>query len=152
MSSMIETIEFNSKNIIIDNNFLFTAFQNRLVLRLVHIFEKNKIPINKNILSKNIEENLINILIDINVESINKYVSLLKKYELILDDYISKKVDTATIKRATMAFIQRISYKNSNSVPSNISNNFIEYINSIIFVYDNDELNKEVLNRINTDT
>ena len=33
----------------------------------------------------------------------------------------------------------------------NISNNFIEYINSIIYVYDNHELNKEIINRINTD-
>jgi hypothetical protein len=32
-----------------------------------------------------------------------------------------------------------------------VSSNFVEYINSIIFVYDNAELNREVLNRVNTD-
>lgn len=152
MNSIMNKIEETSKNIIIDNNFLFTAFQNRLIIRLVHIFEKYKIPMNKNIISKNMEENLINVLIDINVETIHRYISLLTKYESLIYNYVSNHTDTVVIKRATMAFIQRISYKNSHSVDYTIVNNFVEYIKSIIFVYDNDELNKEVLNRINTDT
>jgi hypothetical protein len=50
-----------------------------------------------------------------------------------------------------MSFIKRISEKNSANVSKNISSNFIEYINSIIFVYDNKDLNYEVINRINSD-
>ena len=60
MRSAMDKISKNSKDIIKDNNFLFDAFENRLITRLVHIFEKYKIPMNKNLLKKNIEENLIN--------------------------------------------------------------------------------------------
>ena len=48
----MDTINKNSRDIIKDNNFLFEAFTNRLVARLVHIFERYKIPMNKNILKK----------------------------------------------------------------------------------------------------
>ena len=40
MNSVMKTISKNNKEIIIDNNFLFTAFQNRLSSRIVHIFDK----------------------------------------------------------------------------------------------------------------
>ena len=50
-----------------------------------------------------------------------------------------------------MKFIEEISRKNKDVVNKNISNNFIEYINSIIYVYDNYNLNSEVINRINDD-
>jgi len=151
MKSAMKIVEKNSSNIIRDNNFLFAAFQNRLTARLVHIFEKYKIPINKNIIHKNLEENLINSLIDLNVEIIKKYTKLLNKYENIVCSYIEKKVNTSTIKKATMNFIEKISEKNNSLVTTKVSNNFIEYINSIIYVYDNFNLNKEIIERINKD-
>ena len=46
MNSIMLKISDNGKSIIDDNNFLFVAFQNRLVTRLVNIFDKYKIPIN----------------------------------------------------------------------------------------------------------
>ena len=39
-------INLKSKNAIKNNSLLFNAFENRLIARLVHIFEKYKIPIN----------------------------------------------------------------------------------------------------------
>ena len=147
----MKLVEGNGKNVIIDNNFLFTAFQNRLVVRLAHIFDKYKIPINKNIINKNIEEHLINILIDTNCETIKKYVNVFEKYEKIINEYVKKKTSTEVIKHSTMAFIKKISDKNSNTINKNISSNFIEYINSIMFIYDNKDLNIEITNRINSD-
>ena len=47
--------------------------------------------------------------------------------------------------------IDEISKKNKDSVNKNISINFIEYINSIIYVYDNHSLNTEIINKINDD-
>ena len=151
MKSAIKIVENNSSNIIRDNNFLFVAFQNRLTARLVHIFEKYKIPMNKNIIHKNLEENLINNLIDLNVEIIQKYTKLLTKYENIVYNYIEKKANTEIIKKSTMSFIEKISEKNNSLVSTKIANNFIEYINSIIYVYDNFNLNKEIIERINKD-
>ena len=151
MNSVIDTIKKKNKNIIIDNNFLFTAFENRLVSRLVTIFDKYKIPINKNMLIKNIEENLVNVLIDYNVEINNRHMKLLSNYENIVMGYIEKKESTDVIKKATMSFIDGFSKKNNESVGENVSVNFIEFINSIIFVYDNSSLNNEVLTRIKKD-
>ena len=51
----MDTINKNSRDIIKDNNFLFGAFENRLITRLVNIFEKYKIPMNKNLLKKNLD-------------------------------------------------------------------------------------------------
>ena len=59
---------------------------------------------------------------------------------------------TSIIKKSTMSFINQIASKNSKIIPASISANFIEYINSIIFVYDNASLNDEVFNRIKNDT
>ena len=50
-----------------------------------------------------------------------------------------------------MSFINKVSEKNKTFVTINVANNFIEYINSIIYVYDNKNLNDEVINRINVD-
>ncbi|MGM9877453.1 MAG: hypothetical protein ACI33S_02275 [Bacilli bacterium] len=144
-------ISLKSKSIIKNNSLLFVAFENRLIARLVHIFEKYKIPINQKILKKNIEENLINTLNSYNEDIIDKYEVLIGKYEKIIIEYVKNHTDTKIIKEATMNFIKKISDKNNSFVNKNISNNFIEYINSIIYVYDNHELNKEIINRINTD-
>ncbi|MDD6272868.1 MAG: hypothetical protein PUA90_05135 [bacterium] len=144
-------ISIKSKSIIKNNSLLFAAFENRLIARLVHIFEKYKIPINQKILKKNIEENLINTLNSYNEDIIDKYEVLIGKYEKIIIEYVKNHTDTKIIKEATMNFIKKIADKNSSFVNKNISNNFIEYINSIIYVYDNHELNKEIINRINTD-
>lgn len=151
MSSIIDKIKENGNSIIVDNNFLFAAFKNRLVSRLVHIFEKYKIPMNKEIIAKNLEENLINHLSDSNEEIIDNYINLLMNYEKIMIEYVSKNTDTETIKKSTMGFIDRISNKNKNFVTPKISSNFIEYINSIIYVYDNNDLNREIVERINID-
>ena len=101
---------------------------------------------------KNLEENLINALRSLNVEIVEKYIKLLTKYEKIVVDYVDRKIDTSIIKKSTMSFINQIASKNSKIIPASISANFIEYINSIIFVYDNASLNDEVFNRIKNDT
>lgn len=144
-------INLKAKSIIDNNNLLFVAFENRLVTRLANIFDKYKIPINKNILKKNMEENLINILKNFNEDIIDKYTVLISNYEKIITNYVKNNTDTKTIKQSTMGFINKISKKNATFVNKNISNNFIEYINSIIYVYDNYELNKEVIKKINDD-
>lgn len=149
--SVIEKINGNSKDIISDNNFLFVAFENRLIARLLHIFEKYKIPMNKNILKKNIDENLINNLMDINREILGKYVKLVSNYENIIMGYVNSRTKTDVIKKSTMEFLIRFKEKNNSSISLNVSNNFIEYINSIIYVYDNNDLNCEIINRIKTD-
>lgn len=151
MNDVMKLIISNSKNIIIDNNFLFTAFQNRLVIRIVHIFEKYKVSINKQIIIKNMEEQLINSLIDINCETIKRYVDIIYKYEKIISTYIDSKTNAEIIKQSTKSFIKKIHEKNSCSINKNISSNFIDYINSITFVYDNNNLNNELSNRINKD-
>ncbi len=151
MSSVIDTIRANGNNIIVDNNFLFAAFKNRLSSRLVHIFEKYKISMNKDIISKNLEENLINHLCDSNEEIIDNYISLLSKYETIISEYVSKNTETEIIKKSTMGFIDKISMKNKTFVTPKVAGNFIEYINSIIYVYDNNELNNEIVEKINND-
>lgn len=151
MNSIILKINESKKSTIDDNNFLFVAFQNRLIIRLIHIFDKYKIPINKNILNKNLEENLINFLMDTNSEILEKYVNLLSNYEKIIWRYIKDKATTDEIKQATIAFLDKISKRNNNVVNISCSQNFIEYINSVIYVYDNNSLNKEILDRINVD-
>ena len=148
----MDKINESAKNIITDNNFLFTAFENRLVMRLVHIFEKYKIPMNKNIIRKNLEENLINHLTESNSEIINKYTKLLSNYESIITSYVESNNKKEIIKESTMSFISRIAEKNKTFITTKVANNFLEYINSIIYVYDNNSLNVEVVNRINNDT
>lgn len=148
----MEKIIENANNIIEDNNFLFAAYENRLVIRVGHIFDKYKIQFNKNLLKKNIDENLINFLTDTNKEIINKYIKLLTKYETIINNYVSNKTSSDIIKKSTMSFIEKISSKNKTFVNPSVANNFIEYVNSIIYVYDNKNLNTEILNRINNDT
>ena len=150
-NSIIDKIRLNSKDIIEDNNFLFAAFENRLIIRLVHIFEKYKIPMNKNIIKKNLEENLINNMTESNKEIIERYVKLLNNYEGIIWQYVTNNTKTDVIKKSTMSFIEKIMDKNKTFLTESCANNFIEYINSIIYVYDNANLNSEVLNRIKTD-
>ena len=60
MNKVIEKINNKADDIIKDNTFLFAAFENRLLIRLKGIFDKYKIPMNKDIIKKNLEENLIN--------------------------------------------------------------------------------------------
>ena len=151
MNNIKKKINEKGIDIIDDNNFLFAAFENRLVMRLVHIFEKYKIPINKNIIKKNMDENLINNLNESNREIIEKYLKLLTNYEKIIMDYVSNNAKTEIIKKSTMSFIKRISEKNKTFITEESANNFIEYVNSIIFVYDNNELNKDVIGRIKID-
>lgn len=151
MNSIMFKINDGGKSIIDDNNFLFVAFQNRLVTRLVNIFDKYKIPMNKKILNKNIEENLINYLMYTNTEIVYKYLELLTNYEKIIWKYIENKTSTDLIKQSTIVFLNKISEKNGSIINTKCSQNFIEYINSVIYVYDNNELNNDVINRINID-
>ena len=145
-------INRKSKDVIDDNRFLFAAFENRLLTRLVHIFEKRNIPINKDMIKKKMEENFINNLNDQNVDIIGKYVKLIANYEKIIWNYVETKTDNDIIKKSTMEFVKKLSEKNKTLVTVESTNNFKEYINSIIFVYDNFELNNEVFTRIEADT
>ena len=145
-------INKQSKDIIEDNNFLFAAFENRLLTRIVHIFEKRQIPINKDMLKKKIEENLINNLMDQNEFIIERYLRLIANYEKIIWNYVETKTDTDIIKKSTMNFVKKLSEKNKTLLTVDCANNFKEYINSIIYVYDNFELNNEVFTRIESDT
>ena len=152
MEKIDKQIELNADDVIKDNNFLFVAYQNRLCLRLVHIFEKYKIPVNKKIIDRSIEENLINSLNEINSETIYKYVKMLKNYENIIISYVEKNESTKVIKDSTMMFVQRISHKNKEIINKSIINNFLEAMNSMVMVYDNHNLNIDVNQRIKTDT
>lgn len=144
-------INLKSKETIKNNSLLFSAFKNRLITRLVNIFDKYKIPINKNMLIKNIDENLVNTLNGYNEDIIDKYELLICNYKKIITSYVKESTNTKIIKDSTMRFINKIKSKNPSLINKNISNNFIEYINSIIYVYDNYELNTEIINRINKD-
>ncbi len=152
MKSIIDKIKNNANDVIKDNNFLIVAYQNRLSSRMINIFEKYSIPFNKNIINKSIDEYLINNMFESNKEIIDKYIELLKKYETIIQQYVENKANTVEIKAATVKFIDKVSKKNSQNFPENISNNFIENIKSMIFVYDNKNLNEEIISRINIDT
>ena len=151
MNSIIDKISLKSDDIIKDNNFLFVAFENRLLIRLKSIFDKYKIPMNKDIIKKNLEENIINNLNDINSEIIYKYVRLLRNYENIMINYVKNRTDKETIKNSTMSFVNKLGERNKNNITESAANNFIEYIKSIIFVYDNYKLNNEVIDRIKND-
>lgn len=150
-NSIVNKINENAKDIIKDNNFLFAAFENRLVIRLSHIFDKYKLPINKSIIKKNMEENLINNLNDANKEIIERYVKLLSNYEKIIYQYVKSNTKTEIIKKSTMGFIEKISMKNKTFINPSCSANFLESINSMIYVYDNKELNSEITTRITND-
>lgn len=68
-----------------------------------------------------------------------------------MQDYVSKKVETETIKKATSAFVERISKINQKNFTINMGTNFVENIKSMIFVYDSRDLNNEILSRIDDD-
>ena len=145
-------IKSNGNEIIRDNNFLIVAFQNRLSCRMIKIFEKYNISFNKNIINKSIDEYLTNNMIETSEEVIDKYIELLKNYEKIMQDYVTRKIETEVIKKATSAFVEKISNRNKENFTINMSANFIENIKSMIFVYDNRDLNNDILSRINDDT
>ena len=152
MKSIMNEIKSNGNEIIRDNNFLIVAFQNRLLCRMIKIFEKYNIPFNKNIINKSIDEYLINSMIETGEEVIDRYIELLKNYEKIMQNYVSQKIETETIKKATSAFVEKISKRNKEFFTTNMCTNFIENIKSMIFVYDNRDLNNDILSRINDDT
>lgn len=151
MKSIMNEINENSDNVIKENNFLTIGFQNRLSTRIMHIFQKYKIVVNSNIISKKIEENLVNNMIDLNFEIISKYRYMLKKYEEIINEYVIKNCSTNEIKKATMSFITKISEKNKSMFNITIATNFIDEVKSITLVYDNSKLNEEILKRIKID-
>ena len=76
---LVGSDEIEFLDIIDDNNFLFAAVENRMITRIVHIFEKRNIPINKDMLKKKLEENLINNLMDQNTFIIEKYLKLISQ-------------------------------------------------------------------------
>ena len=51
-----------------------------------------------------------------------------------------------------MEFVNKVANKNNTMISTKVSANFIEYVNSIIFVYDNYNLTSEIIDRINGDT
>lgn len=152
MKSIVMKIKSNGNEVIKDNNFLIVAYQNRLSSRMIKIFEKYNIPFNKNIINKNIDEYMVNNMIESNEEIIDKYINLLSNYEKIVQNYVIKNAKTSEIKNATMKFIEKVSSKNNENYKDEIANNFIEAIKSMIYVYDNKNLNKEIISRIETDT
>lgn len=152
MKSIIKEVNENSDKVIKENNFLTIGFQNRLSTRIMHIFQKYKIIVNSTIISRKLEEDLVNNMIDINFEIINKYRYMLKKYEEIIQEYVKNKYSTDIIKKSTLSFINKINEKNKSLLNVKIASNFIEDIKSIMLVYDNVQLNEEVLKRINIDT
>ena len=125
-------IRSNGNEIIRDNNFLIVAFQNRLSCRMLKIFGKYNIPFNKNIINKSIDEYLINNMVETNEEIIDKYIELLKNYDKIMQDYVTRKINTEIIKKATSAFVEKISERNKENFTINMSTNFIENIKELI--------------------
>ena len=56
MKSIIKEVNEKSDDIIRENNFLVIGFQKRLSTRIMHIFQKYKIVVNNNIVSKKLYE------------------------------------------------------------------------------------------------
>lgn len=152
MKSIIKEVNEKSDDVIKENNLLINAFQSRVSTRLVHIFEKHKITVNNKVITKKIEENLVNNLIDINFEIISKYRYMLKKYEEIIQDSVSKKCEISEIKMSTISFIKKIAAKNNEMLNISVINNLIDDINSMVLLYDSNKLNEDVQKRIKIDT
>ncbi len=142
----------NLKKITEDNNFLFISFENRLLLRITHIFEKQHISFNSNIIKKYLDEYLINNLISSNSDILLKYNDILLKYNQIIVSYIQNKTDVNIIKKATLQFIDKLSNCNKENHYIELTNNFMEYIMSVIYVYDNASLISDIRSRISLDT
>ena len=130
MKSIIREVNEKSDDIIRENNFLVIGFQKRLSTRIMHIFQKYKIVVNNNIVSKKLEENLSNNMIDINFEVISKYRYMLRKYEEIVQEHVKNKLSTDEIKKSTILFVSKINEKNKLMLNGTIATNFIEDMNS----------------------
>ena len=130
MKSIIKEVNEKSDDIIRENNFLVIGFQKRLSTRIMHIFQKYKIVVNNNIVSKKLEENLSNNMIDINFEVISKYRYMLRKYEEIVQEHVKNKLSTDEIKKSTILFVSKINEKNKLMLNGTIATNFIEDMNS----------------------
>ena len=130
MKSIIKEVNEKSDDVIRENNFLVIGFQKRLSTRIMHIFQKYKIVVNNNIVSKKLEENLSNNMIDINFEVISKYRYMLRKYEEIVQEHVKNKLSTDEIKKSTILFVSKINEKNKLMLNGTIATNFIEDMNS----------------------
>ena len=116
--------------------------------------EQNNVDLDRDYTLSDLEklEDLVYNIMMSHMDENGDYTELAEKYEKIIQQFVEKKSNTSEIKASTVKLIEKISKKNQQNFPKNISNNFIENIKSLIFVYDNRNLNEEIISRINIDT
>lgn len=146
-------IDNNTKELIKDNKLLINAFKIRLIKRLLMIFNKYKIPFNKEILENTITEYLIVSFKDATIEVAKSYKKVLYKYFDIINEYYNTHSNSKSkIKEVTKLFIDKIYSEKNPILNETISYNFVSALKSKILVYDIYELNKELESRIKDDT
>lgn len=145
-------IDDNCKELIKNNKLLINGYKIRLVKRLLIIFNKYKIPFNKDLLESIMTDYLINTFRNSNVEVCNSYKKVLYKYFDIVNEYYNSYSDSKDkIKNATSLFIRKI-FSNNPILNEKISQEFISSLKLKILVYDNYYLNVDLESRIVEDT
>ena len=90
---------------------------------------------------------------NVNKEVCNSYKKLLYKYfDIINEYYFSHKDSKDKIKQTTKSFISKLYNKGNPILNKKLSNNYINELKNIIYVYDNINLNKDIETIIKNDT
>lgn len=153
IKKLTNSIDGECEKLINDNKLLINGFEMRLNKRILSIFNKYNIPFNKEKLKNTMREYLINSFRDSSFEVCNSYKKILYKYfDLINEYYHNNKNSKDKIKNATTIFINKIYNKENPILNDKLSANFIAEMKNQTFVYDNNNLNIDLNNRIKNDT
>ncbi len=151
--NLTNSIDNNCLELIKNNKFLINGFKVRLIKRLLTIFNNYKIPFNKEILESLITDYLINNLKGSNNELCNSYKKVLYKYFDIINEYYNTHDNSKEkIKYVTTIFIKKIYSEDNPILNEDITISFMSELKLKVLVYDNYLLNKELENRIKSDT
>lgn len=153
IKELTTSIDNKCKEIIKDNKLLINGFKVRLIKRLLGIFNRYGIPFSKEVLESTITDYLINILRDSTIEVCSSYRRVLYKYfDTVNEYYNSYRNSKERIKNATSIFIKRIFSEKNPILNETISDDFISTLKLKVLVYDNYNLNKELEDKIKSDT
>lgn len=144
-----ETIEKTIKESILileeDNDFMIDSFLDRIKIRIITAFSKNKFTINKNVIENITNETLTAILHDTNKEMCEKYQKQLEKiYTNLYEQIKVKKISKQKLKELIALVIGKIKKSTNTSLTPLHFNNFKEAIISKIAIYDSSTLNSEI--------
>lgn len=148
---IVDEINLKCNLLVKDNKFLIDGYKNRLIMRLVNIYKKYKVPFNKDIILVLFNENLMNILYDINNSNTDSYRKVFEGYSEIINKYLIEGYNKDKIKKATTLFINMINNK-THPLFNHMTMNFTEALMAKTQVYDIYALNTEIKNRIDEDT